>query len=339
MDELTLLRAMNGIHEEDVVMAGKIYFNENTARKTSKRLFTLALAAALLLALGAAAYAVWSIHISRQQDLRSDLKIEENNASSYTEYDVTQQEKAGSASSLVLLSAVNDGTEQRIYVDVSPVAKENIARVVSYYPGLMKLRSSAEDALRAKDVQANAARMELAKTLSREEYFQKLGIKLVYSVNDETQIPRVAELFGKTNQFILSYKRYKETDVRSFMRDNGKCVITIHMSDSLSDSGIIAILAAHAENGVLTADELTVSCRALGRNLEDVMLPELFRLAQRHLNAKKQMEIPYLKGERNMPALKWLAALTGTETGERGTAVYEIPEHVDLSGLTVEVRE
>ena len=131
MDELTLLRAMNGIHEEDVVMAGKLYLNENTARKTAKRMFTLALAAALLLALGAAAWAVWSIHISRQQDLRTDLKIEEINASSYMEYDVTGQEKSGSAASLVLLSAVNDGTEQRIYVDVSPVAKEDIARFPS----------------------------------------------------------------------------------------------------------------------------------------------------------------------------------------------------------------
>jgi len=128
LDELTLLRAMNGIHEEDVVMAGKLYFNESTTRKTTKRLFTLALAAALLLALGAAAYAVWSIHISRQQDLKTDLKIEESNVGSYMEYDVTGQEKAGSAASLVLLSAVNDGTEQRIYVDVSPVEKEDIAR-------------------------------------------------------------------------------------------------------------------------------------------------------------------------------------------------------------------
>jgi len=128
LDELTLLRAMNGIHEEDVVMAGKLYFNESTTRKTTKRLFTLALAAALLLALGAAAYAVWNIHISRQQDLKTDLKIEESNVGSYMEYDVTGQEKAGSAASLVLLSAVNDGTEQRIYVDVSPVEKEDIAR-------------------------------------------------------------------------------------------------------------------------------------------------------------------------------------------------------------------
>ena len=85
MDALTLLRAMNGIYEEDVVMAGKIYFNESTVHKTTKRLFTLALAAALLLALGAAAHAVWSVHIARQEDLRADLKIEESNVSSYME--------------------------------------------------------------------------------------------------------------------------------------------------------------------------------------------------------------------------------------------------------------
>ena len=109
-------------------MAGKLYLNENTARKTTKRLLTLALAAALLLALGAAAYAVWSIHISRQQDLKDDLKIEESNVNNYMEYDVTEQEQAGSVAGLVLLSAVNDGTEERIYVDVAPVAKEDLAR-------------------------------------------------------------------------------------------------------------------------------------------------------------------------------------------------------------------
>ena len=56
LDALTLLRAMNGIHGEDVVMAGKIYFSEKTRHRSRKRLLTLALAAALLLALGVAAY-------------------------------------------------------------------------------------------------------------------------------------------------------------------------------------------------------------------------------------------------------------------------------------------
>ena len=60
LDSLTLLRAMNGIHEEDVIMAGNIYNNEQKARHFKPiRIITAALAAALILALGATAYAVY----------------------------------------------------------------------------------------------------------------------------------------------------------------------------------------------------------------------------------------------------------------------------------------
>lgn len=89
-----------------------------------KRIITFALAAALILALGIAAYAVWSIHAARQQELKADLKIEESNVSSYTEYDVPDKQANG----LVLLSAVNDGLDQHVYVNISPVTKEEAAR-------------------------------------------------------------------------------------------------------------------------------------------------------------------------------------------------------------------
>lgn len=60
MTTLTLLRAMNGIHEEDVIMAGKHYLNnEKPTRIKTKRIVTLALAAALILALGVGAYAAY----------------------------------------------------------------------------------------------------------------------------------------------------------------------------------------------------------------------------------------------------------------------------------------
>ena len=57
LNSLTLLRAMNGIHEEDVIMAENIYSDnsKNTHFKT-KRIITIALAAALILALGMTAY-------------------------------------------------------------------------------------------------------------------------------------------------------------------------------------------------------------------------------------------------------------------------------------------
>ena len=58
-DSLTLLRAMNGIHEEDVVMAGNMYLNQEKPKHfKSRRIITLALAAALILSFGVAAYAI-----------------------------------------------------------------------------------------------------------------------------------------------------------------------------------------------------------------------------------------------------------------------------------------
>ena len=49
LNSLTLLRAMNGIYEEDVVMAGNSYFDEKQVKHLkTKRIISFALAAALL---------------------------------------------------------------------------------------------------------------------------------------------------------------------------------------------------------------------------------------------------------------------------------------------------
>ena len=113
---------------------------ERIVRMKKKRFLSIVLAAALILALGITAYAAWSIHTARQEEIKTDLKIEENNVSSYTEYPVPGT--AGSAVSdvseaeaaepeLVLLSAVNAGDLQRVYVNISPVSEKCIAD----YPG------------------------------------------------------------------------------------------------------------------------------------------------------------------------------------------------------------
>ena len=109
---------------------------ERIVHMKPKRLFTLALAATLILSLGIAAYAVWSIHTARQQEIRSDLKIDENNAESYVEYSVADAQPHG----IALLSAINDGEEQRIYLNVSPVAEEDLAG----FPGLTRFYCTIE---------------------------------------------------------------------------------------------------------------------------------------------------------------------------------------------------
>ena len=96
---------------------------ERIVHMKKKRSISFALAAALMLALGIVAYAAWSIHTVKQQELKEDFKIVENNADSYVEYAVPDDQEAG----LVLLSTVNDGKEQRVYLNISPVTEEEAA--------------------------------------------------------------------------------------------------------------------------------------------------------------------------------------------------------------------
>lgn len=109
---------------------------EGIKRMKTKRIVSVALAAALILALGAAVYAVSSIHAIRQQALKADLQIEENRADSYVEYDVPGETGSG----LVVLSAVSDGEEQRVYVNVAPVAEEELES----FPGGLSFAWSIE---------------------------------------------------------------------------------------------------------------------------------------------------------------------------------------------------
>jgi len=279
-------------------------------------------------------------------DKRKDfiLKLED-----FTTYQINWNNKADNI--IKIAKALNIGLDSILFIDDNPaeiqnveylgiktiLALDNISQILKYYPGLLKLKTSSEDNIRSKDIQANEKRQEMLKNLSKEEYFKKLGIKLEYGINISEQIQRVAELLNKTNQFILSYVRYNETQVKKFLADTNNILVTIKMSDNLSDSGVIAILLASKEDNNLVIKELTVSCRALGRNLEDIMLPYLFNIAYKELNASKDIKILYKKGERNMPALNWLKMYSGTELEINGAVILKNNENIYLDGLKIEV--
>lgn len=158
MKRETITQALNGlddrfIRETAVYSPGKMQESpERIVPMKKKRFLSIVLAAALILALGITAYAAWNIHAARQEEIKEDLKIEENNVSSYTEYPVP--ETAGSAASdvseteavepeLVLLSAVNAGDLQRVYVNISPVSEKCIAEYPGY-PGTLNFSWSID---------------------------------------------------------------------------------------------------------------------------------------------------------------------------------------------------
>lgn len=110
---------------------------ERKANMKPKRILTLALAAALILALGVAAYAISGIHAARQQEIRNDLQIAASGTDSYQEYALPEEDADG----IVLLSAISDGYWQKIYVNVSPITEEELAA----WPGELSFGLSLQE--------------------------------------------------------------------------------------------------------------------------------------------------------------------------------------------------
>lgn len=159
-------------------------------------------------------------------------------------------------------------------------------------------------------------------------------MKVTLNINDTNNVSRISELLNKTNQFILTYKRYNEIEVKNIMSENNSCIITAAMKDKLSDSGIIAIGVFKNNQNDFVLDELTISCRALGRNIEDIIVQEMFLLAKKHLKVNSDLiKINYKKGQRNLPALNWLENFAKNKIHDQGIIEVIINNNFESYGL------
>ena len=122
------IRTFSHLHASDETLTEVLNMakQENPRRHTaafSRRAVTLALAAALLLALGVTAYAVGlSIHAKRQEELRNEYQVEENHVNAYREYETPEEVQPG----VTLLAAYNGGGGVFVYVNISPVSPEEV---------------------------------------------------------------------------------------------------------------------------------------------------------------------------------------------------------------------
>lgn len=127
MTRLDFLTNLNDAQDEYLQsMEDMLQGRVTTKHMKAKRIITFALAAALILGLSAVAYAIGiSIHRQRQEKLRQELQIDENNVTDYMEFAVP--EEGAVEGGLTLLSTMNNGDYQIVFFNISPVSEEMIA--------------------------------------------------------------------------------------------------------------------------------------------------------------------------------------------------------------------
>jgi FkbH-like protein len=144
------------------------------------------------------------------------------------------------------------------------------------------LTFSREDSLRTQMYRSEEQRQELQKsTMSLPEYLASLQMVATLGKADEVTIARVSQLTQKTNQFNLTTCRYTESEIRRFASDPAKDVFYMKLRDRVSDLGLVGVAILKYEGQKATIDTFLLSCRALGRGAEEVLLAHCLKSAAR----------------------------------------------------------
>ena len=189
---------------------------------------------------------------------------------------------------------------------------ELTSRALAHFPGLWSWGSSDADMIRQADLHANQARASIAERTQSDPhaYFRELAPELTLKVSVPETARRLHELSQKTNQFNLSLRRLSEVEVDRYLRAPGTFTVGIALKDRLSDSGLIAAMFGEIRDGLLRVDEWVISCRALGRGLEDFMASQAL-IAALDGAGVAEISFAYAMGPRNSPARDWLARFSG----------------------------
>ena len=148
-----------------------------------------------------------------------------------------------------------------------------------YFEGI---RVTDEDRERTRQYQVNAERSALlAESADLPTYLRGLGMQLVWKRFDAVGLQRIVQLINKTNQFNLTTRRYSEADVRAIMDDPDCFGLQLRLIDRYGDNGIIAIVIGKRKGDDLMIDTWLMSCRVLGRQVEEATLGLIVEAAKK----------------------------------------------------------
>jgi FkbH-like protein/FkbM family methyltransferase len=173
--------------------------------------------------------------------------------------------------------------------------------------------TTREDRERNQWYQANSGREELRATApTLRDFLDGLQLRIDVAEATDDQLPRVAQLTLRTNQFNLTSIRRSETEIRELLKTGATCLVT-SVSDRFGDYGIVGAILCSAAADRCTVDTMLLSCRALGKGVEHRMVAELASRALR--DGKSIIELPFRRTDRNEPAEKFIGQFGSVPTG------------------------
>ncbi|MQP24769.1 HAD-IIIC family phosphatase [Flavobacterium sp. LMO8] len=196
---------------------------------------------------------------------------------------------------------LNIGFDSMVFLDDNPfernLVRENISGITVpelpedpaeyleylYTLNLFETNSfSDEDKERTKLYQIEAQRVVTKQKFTKEDDFLKsLDMISVVASFTKFNIPRVAQLSQRSNQFNLRTVRYTESDIENLAKSNDYVTFAFTLEDKFGDNGLIAVVVLKKNSETdLFIESWFMSCRVLKRGMENFMLNTLTAYAE-----------------------------------------------------------
>ena len=229
-----------------------------------------------------------------------------------------------------LADELNLGLDSFVFIDDNPA---EIGEVAARCPGVLTLTlpespttippflqhlwaldlapATDADATRAEFYRQESARRELRQKAPAFADFLR-GLELHVEISEATadDLPRLAQLTKRTNQFNANPLRLDESDLVQRLEAGATC-LTVHVADRFGDYGLVgAMLYTYdGKANALAVELFMLSCRAMGKGVERAMLITLGARA-RDLGAES-VEVSYLESDRNEPCRRFFESVGG----------------------------
>jgi FkbH-like protein len=160
------------------------------------------------------------------------------------------------------------------------------------------LTVTAEDRGRQRDYAVRGARDVRGREDDLQAFLRSLEMEASIEQVGPKNIERVVNMLGKTNQFNLTTRRHSRSEVEALLRTDKSIALALRLRDKFGEQGIVAVLLAiPGPEETLTIDSFLVSCRALGRGVEDALWVALLDRAR--AQKVRSLEATYIATAKN----------------------------------------
>ena len=173
----------------------------------------------------------------------------------------------------------------------------NWSKQLLEYQGFSKFNLTASDKRKTKYYHQRAKFIvNKNKFKDEKDYLRSIKPKATIKKLNQTNLDRAVQMTQKTNQFNLSTKRYNHSDILK-LKKNYEFYL-INLKDNYGDHGIIGMICLKIfKNKIILIDTFLMSCRVLGRYLENWILDQVKKIAKK--NSIKYIAAEYVASERN----------------------------------------